>query len=258
MQLSQNTTTHDSTSSVVTSSKCMYCQTTTHPYLRPAIPMLGIDSRWIDAKKVCQDCEDKIQAQTEAARKKRADQERIERAFKSARISPRFCARTFENFKPSPENTKAFDAAKNYEANGGGILFFGPCGTGKTHLASAIANKYIAKISVLFISCPELLIEIRESMNGKKNVNSLEAAKSVDLLIIDDIGAEKASEWVRETLFVLINHRYEHRLSTVITTNCTLNQIAERLGDRTASRLVEMCKMVSVDGVDYRFNLRLK
>ncbi|EKD46442.1 MAG: hypothetical protein ACD_67C00234G0001, partial [uncultured bacterium] len=78
----------------------------------------------------------------------------------------------------------------------------------------------------------------------------------VHLLVFDDIGAEKSSDWVQETLFVLINHRYEQMLSTILTTNCTLDELATRVGKRITSRLIEMCRCIRMDGEDWRIKHR--
>lgn len=236
---------------------CEDCKVVCEPYFRPAIGLLGIDGKWLSPSKLCEPCADKREYQLAEMERIKRERDNLEKAFKSARISPRFRERTFENYKPTDKTKKAFDAANSYSPEGDGLVFFGPCGTGKTHLAASIVNRFIGRIPVLFVSCPELLIEIRESMNGNKGNNSLEAAKDVRLLVVDDIGAEKTSEWVRETLFVLINHRYEYKLPTIFTTNCSMSQLSEKLGDRIASRLVEMCRMINVAGDDYRLGARV-
>ena len=80
-------------------------------------------------------------------------------------------------------------------------------------------------------------------------------AKSAKLLILDDLGAEKASEWVKEQLYMLVNYRYEHMLPIVVTTNCSGAELEQELGRRTLSRLVEMTKPVNIRASDYRMKL---
>lgn len=182
-------------------------------------------------------------------------QEAIQASFQASRITPRFRDRTFENFQVHGLNRVAFEAAVQFDPQSGqGLMLYGSYGIGKTHLAAAIANRFIGKMSVLYISCPDLLLEIRESINGKGKPERFAVARQVPLLVLDDIGAEKPSDWVRETLFVLINHRYEYKLPTVFTTNCTLEELEVRLGGRIVSRIAEMCRCIKFSGKDFRLN----
>lgn len=218
-------------------------------------PSFGeMPERWFDADHWCGPCKEKAEQKSKEEYQIRWDQERIEAAFRAAMITPRFRERTFETFAVNEENKKTYEIAKSFRVigDGSGIMFYGSFGVGKTHLAAAIANSMIGKMSVLYISAPDLLTEIRSNMNRQGNSDRMDLAKQAKLLILDDIGAEKPSEWVRETLFVLINHRYEHKLSTIFTTNCTLAELEERLGGRISSRIAEMCRCVKMNGDDWR------
>lgn len=216
--------------------------------------LFGSAPRLFPPPDICDAC----QTQIENARKKMEDQRRIEEAFRSSMITPRFKTRTFSNFKVNELNRKAWEAAINFkiEPNGIGLLFFGSYGIGKTHLVAAIVNKLIGKINILYISCPDLLNEIREMIHSKQSSYRLGIAKTVDLLVLDDIGAEKPSEWVRETLFVLINYRYEHLLPTIFTTNYSLDELEYRLGGRISSRIAEMSRCIRFENKDWRTNLK--
>lgn len=242
-----------STSDPPPDGNCTRCGAVTKPFLVPAI--FDQPAKWIRPNSICDSCHEELEEEN----KVKVEQERIESAFREAMITPRFRDRTFENFQVTGENKKAWEAAKHFRVigDGVGLMFFGPYGIGKTHLAAAIANSHIGKMPVLYVSVPDLLAEIRDTMNKRGESSRLEMAKRVDLLVLDDIGAEKPSEWVRETLFVLVNHRYEYKLSTVLTTNCTMQELEERLGGRIVSRLVEMTRCIRFDGEDHRFE-RLK
>jgi DNA replication protein DnaC len=80
----------------------------------------------------------------------------------------------------------------------------------------------------------------------------LRRARSDDLVILDDIGAEKPSDWVAEQLYALIDVRYRMLRSTVFTTNCTMKQLESQIGIRSVSRIMEMCEGIKVEGEDWR------
>lgn len=238
-------------------SPCGDCGTAVEAYWVDHPTVLGIGKgKWIE-KHLCDECEEKqrqaykIKLQEEKVVR---DREALERAVKAARISPSFRERVFQNFEQTAKNEKAFKLAQDFEPNGHGLLFYGPTGTGKTHLMSAIGNKFLSRVGMLFISCPEFLDELRKNQNQK--IDLLEIAENIPLLILDDIGAEKVSEWVQEQLFILINHRVEWKLSTLFTSNCSLSELKEKLGDRIASRIAGMCRLVRVDGEDHRVKVR--
>lgn len=142
--------------------------------------------------------------------------------------------------------------AENFPNNGKGILFLGGVGRGKTHLAGAIA-KYVIEnhhVPVMFKSYAMVLEEIKVNFEGDKK--ELERVCNVPLLILDDVGQEKQSEWNRETLFKIINSRYESMSPVVVTSNCTPMALQENIGDATFSRLFEMCDRIKMSGKDYR------
>src|SRR6201999_2702219 len=144
-------------------------------------------------------------------------------------------------------------------AEGRGLWIFGDTGTGKTTLAMLISKAALeAGHSVAIYSLPKLLARIRrtyDSEPGSDNYLSFfDKLTSVDLLHIDDLGAEKRSDWVLEQLYALINERYETERAVLVTTNLDEAELIEQIGRRTVSRLVEMCDgcMVPMHGEDHR------
>ncbi|HWI22087.1 MAG TPA: ATP-binding protein, partial [Baekduia sp.] len=135
---------------------------------------------------------------------------------------------------------------------GRGLWLFGPVGTGKTSLAMLVSSAALsAGRSVAIYSLPRLLAEIRttfEDSSSSSYSEFLDRLAAVDLLHIDDVGAEKTSEWVLEQLYAIINQRYEDERSIVITTNLDQPELTIQIGQRTVSRLEEMCEVLPVSG----------
>jgi DNA replication protein DnaC len=142
---------------------------------------------------------------------------------------------------------------------GRGLWFMGPVGTGKTTLAMLVSKAALGRgRSVAIYSLPRLLNEIRETHRFERShVDLLDRLAAVDLLHIDDVGAERTTDWVLEELYSIINARYEDGRSVVITTNI-LDRAAlcEQISERTVSRLTEMCDEIPLLGHDHRMDLR--
>ena len=146
----------------------------------------------------------------------------------------------------------------NRLAAGRGLWLFGDTGTGKTTLAMLISKAALeAGKSVAIYSLPKLLARIRRTYDsapgGDNYLSFFERLTSVDLLHIDDLGAEKRSDWVLEQLYALVNERYEAQRSVLITTNLQHEALEEQIGSRTVSRLTEICDEVPVFGDDRRY-----
>ena len=144
---------------------------------------------------------------------------------------------------------------------GEGLWFMGDIGTGKTTLAMLVSKAALdAGRSVAIYSLPRLLAEIRKTYDDSSDRSYLELLDrltSVDLLHIDDLGAERTSEWVLEQLYSIVNARYEEQRSMVVTTNIVeKNELDEQITPRTVSRLTEMTQQLLIFGHDRRMELR--
>ncbi|MDQ3938065.1 MAG: ATP-binding protein [Chloroflexota bacterium] len=139
---------------------------------------------------------------------------------------------------------------------GRGLWLFGDVGTGKTTLAMLVSRTALeAQRTVAIYSLPRLLAEIRTTFepDGQRSYTDLlDRLAAVDLLHIDDVGAERTSPWVLEQLYAIVNARYEEQRSIVLTTNLERDALGEQIGERTVSRLEEMCKMLPLFGADAR------
>ncbi len=138
---------------------------------------------------------------------------------------------------------------------GRGLWFMGPVGTGKTTLAMLVSKAALtAGRSVAIYSLPRLLNEIRDTHRAERShLALLDRLIAVDLLHIDDVGAERTTDWVLEELYSIVNGRYEDQRSIVITTNIDDREaLCEQITERTVSRLTEMCDELPVGGNDRR------
>jgi DNA replication protein DnaC len=141
------------------------------------------------------------------------------------------------------------DAQLYAEQAGGWLYVCGPCGAGKSHLAAAIANQLaMSGRGVTYASVPDLLRFVRGGIGGGEADARLEALMHIDLLVLDDIGAEYLTVWAQEQLFILLNARYLADRATILTSNDRLEALPARL----ASRIGELGQIIWLPVSDYR------
>ena len=142
---------------------------------------------------------------------------------------------------------------------GQGLWLAGGVGAGKTALAMLVSKTAIeAGRTVAIYSLPKLLARIRatyeKDLAGDSYTQFFDRLISVDLLHVDDLGVEKRSDWVLEQLYAVVNERYETERSMVVTTNLEQPALEEQIGERTVSRLIEICgPPLTIDGDDLRY-----
>ncbi len=213
------------------------------------------------------------------------EMQREERRLAAARIPQRYRDCTLDAFDPSYPRadeslSRALLTARKFvdaypvDTAGRGLLFVGTAGLGKTHLAVGVLQRLVRERGVrgLFCDYRELLKNIQNSYNPQVNTTELELLKPVfaaEVLVLDDLGAQKPSEWVWDTVALILNTRYNDRLTTIITTNypdlaagggsltdaqraAREETLGDRIGDRMRSRLAEMCIRVEMKGEDFR------
>lgn len=154
--------------------------------------------------------------------------------------------------------------------DGMGVFLTGGCGSGKTHLGVLLlqhaenvsSKKYIGETyghipdQSEFLSAPDFFLELRSTFNdGVESEGDVIGRYSyVKNLMIDDIGAEKVSDWSRQMFYTLIDRRYRENELTIITSNLSLDDLAKSIDDRISSRIVEMCVVIKLEG-DHRVKM---
>lgn len=194
--------------------------------------------------------------------------DRFKKVLAAARIPPRYSKCSFNTFKSAPGTSQdnalllAQKLVHDFPVERG-LLFMGPAGVGKTHLAVAIIRGLIEKgFAGVFCEFGSLLKEIQDSYNPISKSSELKVLAPIyqtDVLVLDELGATIPTDWVRDTMYQIINKRYNDEKLTIFTTNYSdarssdKEQVLEdRIGTRLRSRLYEMCKKVVMDGGDYR------
>ena len=191
--------------------------------------------------------------------------------LEAARIPRRYEGCSLGNYQPAANNGSqlrafnyAFRLAREYPSVDRGLLFMGTCGVGKTHLSVAILRELIEKRGVpcLFYEFGSLLKEIQNSYNPVSQTTELTVLSPVieaEVLVLDELGATKPTDWVRDTIMQIIGTRYNDKKLTVFTTNygderrrSAEETLEDRIGTRLRSRLFEMCRTVAIEGEDYR------
>ena len=212
------------------------------------------------------------------------------RLFRAARIPARYANCSLDNFTRVPNSSQddaflyACRLVLDYPAVDRGLLFMGPAGVGKTHLAVSIMKGLLSKsFAAVFYEFGSLLKEIQDSYNPVSRTSELRVLAAVyqaDVLVLDELGATVPTDWVRDTMYQIINKRYNDKKLTIFTTNYSdeskitasewegprtfsskkanadrireMTTLEDRIGTRLRSRLYEMCHEIRIEGDDYR------
>jgi DNA replication protein DnaC len=219
-------------------------------------------------------------------------QARTQTLLSGARIPKRYEHCELSNFDFDGSHRQLFPArmaackfVEEYPIDSTGLLLIGSIGVGKTHLAVGIIKELVLSkgIACLFYDYRELLKQIQNSYNDSVKATELEVLRPVfetEVLVLDELGAVKPTEWVWDTVSLILNTRYNDNRTTIITTNfpnlpirplrghvssrsreaaahaVSEETLGDRIGERMLSRLHEMCRIIEMDGADYRRNVK--
>jgi DNA replication protein DnaC len=222
--------------------------------------------------------------QSQAVRCECQSSHRFEKLLEAAHIPRRYFHCTLDDYDPQYGGTApllvearliATRFADEYPANdGNGLLFIGPCGVGKTHLAVGIIRRLMEEKGILcrFADCRDLLKDIQRTFdpaNPASEASVVDPLLDAEVLVLDDLGVGRATEWALEVLHYILNRRYAEKATTLLTTNLEdvdpkrtrladgteyerEKPLAQAIGTRLRSRLYEMCRPIEMQGEDFR------
>jgi DNA replication protein DnaC len=240
-------------------------------------------------KLACADCQgtgwiiDDIAGRSVAKRCKCYLDRQSDILLEQANIPRRYTHCTFDNFEIHNDShrhalkiSKQF--VKNYPVQNVGLLYIGPCGVGKTHLAIATVQELIKekKAQCHFIDFRDLIRKIQSTYSPDSPLTDSDIFSQIfeqEVLVLDELGAKRTTAWVEETIFYIINNRYNNKKLTLFTSNYLDREeeeednresffkrrgdsLVDRIGVRLRSRLYEMCKIVEMEGDDYRKKIK--
>ena len=196
----------------------------------------------------------------------------VDRELGAARIPERYKHCTIGSFAAINDSLSAARRVaeafvRDYPQNEAGLLFSGPCGSGKTHLAVGILQELVRRhrVAALYVDCALLIRNLQDSFSSDdlSRPEILRPIEEAELLLLDDLGGSKASEWVRDTFAGIVNVRYNAARLTLVTTrfpddaarpaDMTLEM---QVGTAVRSRLFEMCTTIPVEAEDFRRTVR--
>lgn len=233
------------------------------PYTATLMP----NGQWSTCPACIEEDKDRQRQAEQRQRAGQASTARLEKLRENSMIPKRFASRTLEGFNVDGHKGKAFAKAacqryvERFEdrlAQGGGMVLTGSVGAGKSHLAYGVGNALLASgYRVMGIDVYELIDLIKERAFSQKGGSEREAIKAfvggLDLLILDEVGAQLGTEWERLILFKIVNERYKQMLPTILISNVDAAGLGDYLGERIIDRMSEGGGMtLTLDWGSYR------
>lgn len=238
---------------------CGNCHTPMQKKL--VIPIPGLNDRIV---RVMCDCEKAVEKRKAQEEQLRNDRRIIESLRNESMIDEKFIDSTFNNFIQREDNSRQLKICRKYVdtfdemlKKNQGLMFCGNPGTGKSYAAACIANALIdMKVPVTMISFVKLISEIQKNKDGNDEETIVGKLNRVKLLILDDLGAERATDYALERVLNIIDSRYRSKKPMILTTNLSLKQMQQTDDIRYAriyDRVFEMCYPVEFKGPSWRY-----
>jgi len=191
------------------------------------------------------------------------EQRKLREMFSISDLGEKFESAAFSQFKPVEGTENAYKLSKRFVNEFGtelwkgvALMLWGNAGNGKSLLAASVANELEGKgKTVVFISMPNLLQKIRNTFNNNNKESEDEIMKALhtcDLLIIDDIGTEKVTDWVEDVIYRIVDGRYTRKKPIFVTSNLNPDDLGAKIGPRSMDRLTEMCQSIHNKATSYR------
>lgn len=197
---------------------------------------------------LCYDCD---QESFDKLLLEKINQSRLIRIFGSIKTANHF---TFGNFRVNDDNKEAFDFCKDFKSSENNLYLWGPCGTGKTHLAYSVAKVYFLHGRRVVITTPMRMVDTFRTKSELEKEDRMQEYTECDLLLVDDFGISKYTDFAIEVLCELLNRRtLQMKNGLIVTSNLSLDQLSQKnRDDRVTSRLAGLCKVLNLHGADFR------
>lgn len=240
----------------------VYCGICKEPKQRIiSFPFKGMENKII--RRQCR-CDRELYAEEERRRKQMEDREAVKRLRDKSLMDEKAKGSTFASFQENEHNSRPMKICKRYAdlfdtmvQSSQGLLFWGPPGTGKTFSAACIANYLLdRKEPVVMTSFVKLIAKLQRPWDGEDEESTIASLNRAKLLIIDDLGAERSTDYALERVYHIIDSRYAAKKPMILTTNMTMNEMQSTKDIRYAriyDRIFEVCYPVEFKGYSWRY-----